>query len=271
MPAERDSASAIDQALAKWRQGDCVLGEAWFVHRTTPPSEDGADLHETAVAGMVIVTQSCDVVRAFDKRPFVEISPLVELSQDDFDLAARGRRPQYAVVPALADERLVADLDRTMTVEKSVVATWERVAGCRTDDESRAFASALARKRERFAFPDDFNTLVHKLRDRVQEKHDKQSDDGRALRDLREIRVQAAPAWNAEAVDLFFWFIREAVGPAAPQKPWPDFLKKWLAMVVPQGRFTSVHGQVVALEDMSARDYVDSDRLDLDYLSAHRL
>jgi hypothetical protein len=242
----------------------------WFVHRIAPRSADEADLRETAVAGLVIVTQSCDVVRASDKRPFVEISPLVELTQDDFELAARGRRPQYGVVPALADKRLVADLDRTMTVEKSVVVTWERVAGCRTDSESRAFAGALARKRERFAFPDDFNSLAEKLRARIQYKHDKQSDDGRGLRDLREIRVQATPTWNAQSVDLFFWFIRQDAGPTETQMPGPDFLKKWLSLVVPNGRFTSVAGQVVDLKDMTAQDYVDSDRLDLDYLSAHR-
>lgn len=106
------------------------------------PASGEAGLYETLVAGLV-VTQTCDVVRKSRDRPFVEVSPLVELAPDDFDLAAR--RPRYGVVPALADKRLVADLDRTMTVEKSVVADWCRVPGCRTDAETRAFASALAR------------------------------------------------------------------------------------------------------------------------------
>jgi len=26
----------VDQALEPWRQGDCVVGEQWFVHRFAP-------------------------------------------------------------------------------------------------------------------------------------------------------------------------------------------------------------------------------------------
>jgi hypothetical protein len=47
---------------------------------------------------------------------------LVELDEDSFCGANCGRRPRYAVIPAFSDRRLVADLNRTMTVEKSVVA-----------------------------------------------------------------------------------------------------------------------------------------------------
>jgi hypothetical protein len=244
------------------------LGKQWFVHRAAPDTTGEAELRETPVAGLVVVTQTCDVVRKSEERPFVEVSPLVALAHDDFDLAARGRRPRYAVVPALADRLLVADLDRTMTIEKSVVASWYRVAGCRNDAETRAFAGALARKRERFAFPDDFNRLVGKLRARLVEKHDKQTEDGRALRRLREIRVQVSPAWTADNVELFFWFIRDEQEPVADPIRWQEFLARWIAMVRPEGRFASINGQVVGLADMTARDYVESDRLDLDYLSA---
>jgi len=37
----------------------------------------------------------------------------------------------------------------------------------------------------------------------------KQTDEGRALRALREIRVSAGPSWDAETVSLMFWFIRD--------------------------------------------------------------
>jgi len=260
--------AVVDRALADWRQGDCVLGEQWFVHRSTPLTDGETELRETAVAGLVVVTQSCDLVRKSTERPFVELSPLVELAPDDFEMAARGRRPKYGVVPALADKLLVADLDRTMTIEKSVVATWGRVCGCRSDAEARAFAGTLARKRERFAFPDDFNLLARRLRDRVAAKHDRQTDEGRALQELREIRVQARPDWNVQKVFLFFWFVREHADEAGPPLPWRDLLAAWLSLVQPAGRFMRVDGQVATLDDMTARDYVDSDRFDLDYLSA---
>lgn len=75
----------------------------------------------------------------------------------------RGRRPAYAFLPQLADRHLVVDLDRIMTVEKAMVLSWTRAPGCATDVEARAFAQALARKRARFAFPDDFTFWVKKL------------------------------------------------------------------------------------------------------------
>ena len=273
---EADRISAVDKALSDWRQGDCVLGEHWFVHRVDPSvgltdaaraaAEAGTDLAETAEVGLVVVTQTCDVVRECKRRPFVEVSPLVTLDEHDFHAVERGRRPNSALVPALADRRLVADLDRTMTVEKSVVAGWQRVLGCRSDDETRRFASALARKRERFAFPDDFTALAKRLTARLADKHDRTTAEGHALRSLREIRVRADPSWDAQIIELMFWFVQDTGGDSVTGQK--DHLSSWLGLLPAGGRFASVLGQVAALEDMTARDYVDSDPLDLDHLSS---
>jgi hypothetical protein len=269
--------AAIDGALATWRQGDCVVGEQWFVHRleksfpVTVAGREAAkadvDLAEQEVAGFVVVSQTCDVVRSCNDRPYVEVCPLVEVDEDRLAEIQRGRRPAYAFVPLLAGRKLVADLDRVMTVEKPAVAAWERTPGLSTDEEARAFAVALGRKRIRFAFPDDFTTLARKLQARLADKHDRNTDEGRGLRALREIRIQAAPQWDAEPVELFFWFIRDTSDANFEGKNWADLLKEWLKLVPSSGRFTSVDGQVATLDDMTARDYVDSDPLDLDHLS----
>ena len=50
-------------------------------------------------------------------------------------------------VPATVGKRLVAELDRTMTVEKAIVAGWTRIPGWETGDDLRDFARSLARKR----------------------------------------------------------------------------------------------------------------------------
>jgi len=50
-------------------------------------------------------------------------------------------------------------------------------------------------------------------------------------------------------------------------KSWADLLKGWLQLVPATGRFHSVEGEVVTLQDMNAGEYVDSDPLDLDHLS----
>lgn len=201
----------VDAALSHWRQGDCVVGEQWFVHRLAPDiplteeaadaASQGVDLAEAEVRGFLVPSQTCDIVRSCVERFYVEVAPLAEVGAGELRTIERGRRPRYAFVPGLKERNLVGDLDRVMTVEKAVVASWERTAGCATDQETRYLAQALVRKRIRFAFPNDFTSFAGKLQSRLQDKHGKQSDEGEALRALREIRVRVAPSWDGDPVD----------------------------------------------------------------------
>ena len=197
----------------------------------------------------------------------MEVAPLVEVGVATLREISTCKRPAYALVPALAASFLVADLDRTMTVEKAVVARWDRVAGCLSDGERRDFGRALARKRGRVAFPDDFVELAEPLSKRLVGKHSAETDEGEALRALREIRVRSAPSWGAPEVEVFFWFIRHDIQAEADGTPWPELLRNWLGLLAPSGRFTVVEGAIVGLDELTARDYVESDPLDLDRLS----
>ncbi len=267
----------IDAAVKSWCQGDYVLGEHWFVQRCDPQrplteasenaAEEGIDIAESEVRGFVVVTQTCDIVRSCSSRPFVEVVPLVEVDEQYLYEIQRGRRPQYAFIPGVAEHHLVADLDRVMTVEKAVVAGWERKPGCQSDQEVRTLGQALARKRVRFAFPDDFTEWAGKLQGRLRDKHDKSSPEGEALRSLREIRVRAAPSWNDSKIQLMFWFIRHEEQVQFQGTGWDKLLQQWLKLIPASGRFQCVEGQVVTLEDITAKDYVESDALDLDHLS----
>jgi hypothetical protein len=238
---------ATDTALKEWCQGDCVLGEHWFVHRFNP------------------------------QRPLTSSS--ADVAQEEIDLAEsevrgfavdiqRSRQPQYAYIPGVAEFNLVADLDRVMTVEKAVVAEWKRKPGCLGDDEVRSLGQALARKRARFAFPDDFTDFARKLQSRLRDKHNKATGEGEALRALREIRVRAEPSWNSSEIRLIFWFIRDEDQNQFEEIGWNQFLQQWLELVPESGRYQSVEGLVVALEDMTAKEYVESVPLDLDHLSS---
>lgn len=169
---------------------------------------------------------------------------------------------------ALNGKSQVADLDRVMTVEKSVVAEWERKPGCLSDDDVRALGQALTRKRARFAFPDDFANFAGKLQQRLRDKHDKATYEGEALRALREIRVRAEPSWNSSEVRLMFWFIRDEDQSQFNGIGWDKFLNQWLKLIPESGRYQGVGGLVVALEDMTAKEYVESAPLDLDHLSS---
>jgi hypothetical protein len=274
----------IDSALSKWSQGDCTIGDdCWFVTRFDPQrpltlearnfvvaeANTYTDLLESQVKGLVVVTQTCDLVRSCFDRAFVEVSPLVAVNSDWIEEIRRLKRPRYAYISGVADRNLVADLDRVMTVEKAVVAAWERIPGCQSDADIRSLGEALARKRSRFAFFDDFNRFAHKLQKRMQDKHEKPTDEGEALRALREIRVSATPAWDADVVELLFWFIRAETDDRFQDKEWSTWLDSWLKLIPISGRFSSVDGSVVTLEDMTAKEYTQSDRLDLDRLSSH--
>lgn len=274
--ADAASVEQVDESIATWRQGDCVVGDNWFLYRTSIENAltddgktavaEGVENAETSVRGFAALTQTCDLVRSSVDRPFAEVSPLVEVNAQVLHEIERGRRPNYGFIPGVANRRLVADLDRVMTVEKAVMADWERVEGCRTDHETRRFSLALTRKRARAAFPDDFVAFARPLRDRILEKHDKQSDEGRALRALREIRVRAAPSWDADAVELTFWFIEDDDKPLETED-WEHCLTALPQPASTFERFVCVDGVVQTLDDLTARDYVESDPLDLDHLS----
>lgn len=269
-----EDARNIDRALAEWRQGDVALDEPWFSH-VADPSRPLTEVSAQAngeiqpliseVAGLIMLTQSCDIVRSCVDRPFLEVAPLEKVEPGVLEQIRKGLRPAFAFVPATADIGLVADLDRVMTVEKAVAMNWKRRQGCSTDAERRDFAQALTRKRARFAFPDDFVALTPYLQKRIQEKRDRQTDVGRALRALREIRVVAVPSWDSDKIELFFWFIRDETDPV--QRHWPSLVADVLKLVPVKGRFNLIEGQVTTLCDITAKDYVDSDPLDLDHLS----
>ena len=228
---------------------------------------DRSQLIAEETKGLVIVTQTCDIVRTCKFRRFVEVVPLIKVLDKMLEEIQQGKRPQYAFIPGASSECLVADLDRVMTIEKAVVADWPRLSGCENDQHFRQLGQALARKRIRFAFPDDFTKFANKLQKRLKEKHSKQSQEGNALRALREIRVSASPSWNHNEVQLMFWFIREEEEIEFQGVAWYECLEKWLKLVPESGRFQAVEGQVITLEDMTAKDYLGSDRLDLDHLS----
>ena len=282
---------AIDESITVWRQGDvtldaglvfCHLADLSLPH--SPASVQTAEQYAAdgtgiepgptplfdEVAGLVILSQTCDIVRSCQQRPFLELAPLAPVDPTMLEEIRRLKRPGFAYVPAMADHCLVADLDRTMTIEKALARGWTRIEGCRTDAERRDFALALSHKRSRFAFPDDFQEATAGFQDHLAKKASKQTDEGAHIRALSEIRVRAAPSWDADEVYLTFWFIKEADPQGATTVDWPAWIDKWMKLIPKQGRFRLEPPTALPLEGMTARDYCDSDRLDLDRASVPR-
>lgn len=282
---EDSKVKAIDEALSCWRQGDVsATGEFEFLyladlsnpissasenlakHIGAKPQNLGIKPVLDEVEGFVILTQTCDIVRSCLDRPYIEVAPLVRQTPRFVEEVRRLLRPAFAYIPATAESSLIADLDRVLTVEKSIVADWKRTPGCTTDQEIRDFAIALSRKRSRFAFPDEFVKLSQRLNSYLKNKYNKQSDEARHLRSLREIRVRASPSWNHDNVELTWWFIKDC-DPGDCDRDWDHHVGNWLGRFDASGRFQKVYLVVCRLEDMTALDYVESYRLDFDSLS----
>src|SRR5258708_7791587 len=96
----------IDRALQAWRQGDLALEEEWFVHVGDPAEPltevaaeagvGGTQALTSAALGLAVVTQTCDVIRTCVERPYLEVSPLIRLSDDEIIAAQRGNFPALA-------------------------------------------------------------------------------------------------------------------------------------------------------------------------------
>lgn len=282
---------ALDEAIRAWRQGDVTLDAGLvFYHLAdlscphSPASIQKAEQHASdskeiehgptalfdEVEGLVMLSQTCDIVRNCRQRPFLEVAPLIPVSATMLEEIRRLKRPGFAYVPAMADKSMVADLDRTMTIEKALARGWKRIEGCSTDTERRDFAFALSRKRSRFAFPDDFQEAIAGFQDHLAEKVFKQSDEGAHIRALSEIRVRAAPSWDAQEVYLAFWFVKETDPQDAGTVDWSSWIEEWMKLINKQARFRLDPPTALRLEGMTARDYCESDRLDLDRASVPR-
>lgn len=274
--------------MRDWHQGDVALDPGVdFVHMadlTKAHSPSSSRLHEAilpsdipvgptpvadSVPGFVVVTQTCDLRRDCRSRPFAEVVPLIDVSPDELEAVRRLKKPAFGYVPAVANRKYVADLDRIMTVEKALIASWPRLDGLTSASERRDFSRVLSRKWTRMAFPDDFVEAARRIRDRFLEKHQKMSPEGAHMRALREIRVAAAPSWNDQLVHVTWWFIR-AAEPEGYRVRWTNMTQDWMKLFDSSGRFRTDYWIACRLEDLTARDYVESDKLDLDQLSVER-
>jgi hypothetical protein len=98
----------FDRILLRWQQGDAILGDHLsFIHvadlskpltveaRELAKSDAGVTVVATKIAGGVIVTQTCDIVRASEYSPYVQIAALMEVSEAFYAEVARGQRPRF--------------------------------------------------------------------------------------------------------------------------------------------------------------------------------
>ncbi len=231
------------------------------------PGEEALAVVSVQPIGFVVLTQTCDIVRPWLQRPYVEIGPIVTIPDDQILLVQGGYVPRFAALPALAKKNAVADLDRVMTVEKGLLAalTEQRQRGVETEQQMRFFAEMLGRKRIRPALPDLFTTAIGKLHGRIKDKHDKNTPEGKFLAAIKEIRVRGIPDWSSDEIEVEFIFIFD-MGANIPLDA-DDLIAALLNRVECNTLVIGTSGRAVGLDQLSAATYLESDRLDLDRLS----
>jgi len=183
------------EAMMGYRQAD-VLETFTAVPALGP---DGEPVAVPAPLGVVLVSQTCDIV--LPTRQAVQVARRIRLGGYEAREARDRKRTRYAHLPQISD-RDFADLDVIGTVAKGRIAAQPRIVGVNTDEEIRRFAGDVARKFGRFPFPNEVTPWLRPLETVVASKARKNSPEGYALGQVVELRVEAAAGWGKPPFEL---------------------------------------------------------------------
>lgn len=271
-----------------WQQGDIIdLDGLPFIYLADlrnpilPESKEFLDSETVSVSQnpfaaisvdvkkFVVISQTCDLIRNFSTIPTALLAVVEKIDQSELLASKKGISLRYLFLPVLEQESQVANLDRMMTIEKTALLAVEpskKITAFRNDDEARFLCESIARKFKRFAFPDEFTDAVSKFRSFINDKHNKDSSNGKMLQAVSEIRIASSLGWASPKSELVFLFMfeDEKLITKECKKTVDDLMKKFTTNKafpnVPAFRCTTY-------EDLTAEAYRRSQVLDLNYLS----
>jgi hypothetical protein len=302
----------ITRQLNSFRQGE-VVDLPWLIHAAaaqglqwTPVLRLLRIFSGTAVRQAVVVTQTCDIVRPADKRPYLQLAPLLRVADDkNAKRYTEGEVPQFVAVPELGGDAFV-DLDQIITLEKRLVVKCAHRPGVGEEPEViQRFSQSIGRKFDRYPFPNYFIEAVEPLRKRILRRWDKEeSPEGRIFADLVQIRVQPIPVESMTDTEFTLTFImKQGILPVLAEPPVPTaqivqrlaqsqqasaiaselgsaelspdgraylynkLAEAWARLCVPNSSACAFYGEVVGEDEYVLSDYWKSERLDLDQLS----
>ena len=272
MPAGSSSPQDDDELLQEWRQGDFALDVGGFVFAKSPTGDFPFDIEEKTdgIIGLVVISQTCDIVRRTGGRHYVTVCPLIEVPQTEAAAIRKGKRP-YLTDVGNASDRAFADLRRIMSVHKDLAATWKRQEGFSSEAGRVRFAAALERKFGQFAFPDEFDQATESFRKRVWQRHNKgESPVGKVYRSLSQIRFHAEPSWDAPKRKITVIAIMKPVEDREVKKreDISEELTTALAEIVWPGGYESASPELMlqTARDLTGEDIIASRRGDFDFL-----
>lgn len=216
MPGQTDKpADSEEGRLVEWQQGDFSLECGDFLFRDCAEEEEAGEdpseiVLDSSVEGFAVISQTCEIVRDAEQVPYVTVCPLIQIDDAHVQNIEKGQAPRYGILPG-APNGLFVDFSRTMSVSKSLLTTWKRHRGCLDDKDLVRLAKSIEIFFGRFAFPDDFVACVSKFRRSIVGKYGKeQSNFGKAVRSIRELRVLPSPSWiGGDQISIMFIVILE--------------------------------------------------------------
>jgi hypothetical protein len=128
-------------ALAPWRQGDFTVSTGDFPVLFL--NENGiADAAWDTVQGLVVVSQTCDIVNATDIDDVVVVAPLVEVTEALLESIKFGTTTVGAVIENALLPTDVADLRYLATIRKTSLVQMERKEGFKSEETRDVFVNA---------------------------------------------------------------------------------------------------------------------------------
>ncbi|MGY2898433.1 hypothetical protein ACVKXF_001056 [Curtobacterium sp. PvP017] len=186
------------------RQGD-VVSLAWI-----PSVVDGSPASHPCPEGVVIVSQTCDVVQ--DSKTVCLVAPIVPAENAVVSRARKGQAPLKLYMPEHDGTPVqIADLDYIAAVPKSSLIGTTLTARRGADEQSkpaRDIAHRLGRVFTRFPFPDEVYPAFAKLRSRAQKTAGGAGWFGQVLDYVDDLRV-TADQWPAPERNLILRVVVE--------------------------------------------------------------
>jgi hypothetical protein len=215
----------VVQRMSEFQQGDLLPGITEIVVQTS----SGPTVVRTP-AGVVILSQTCEIVRA--QRLFVHVAPRERPEGNAPSLARKGRMPRYVHLPRLGDNDFV-ELDRVFSIHKNVVAATDRMPTVQGHREAAIFGQAIGRYFSRFAYPDEVGEYLEPLAKHIMEKAAKpNSAEGKLIGEVVQLRLRSVNGWENAPYDLELVVIVNPTAlplfPGDEPAPFDEELNAWI-------------------------------------------
>lgn len=272
---ESKVAAAVDAATDCLEQGDVVMIPAGMlvVRPSLPLSSLAVSRHESGedlsgrvyelLHGGILVSQTCELVRASLKHPFATIAPIVHLIPPDRKLAEDWRMTRYIPLPT-KEVGMFGDLSLSFPIEKSVLLDVKVVKNGLSDDDKRILGNHIGKFFGRPALPDDVVEATRGL-GKLFRRNGADNPEGLGRDAVWMVRMTPMGTWSDDPLrfHVLFCVQTERDLSTVSEQGWRDAVHGWVESIEVTNRIGGVTGEVVSLERLSAAEWLHSDEYDL--------